>query len=144
MGTRLTRRGFAEFATCALCALTGFMATDASADANPPPAATPGLKRKILSQIDGPAPGYVTINAEVEIDPGLAVARHTHPGIESSYVIEGEISLEVQGQPMRTFKTGDGFQVPPVTPHGGKNGNGKTRLAINYIVEKDKPLASPA
>jgi len=141
----LTRRGFAGFASCALCALTGFVATDASAEGNPPqPAATPGLKRKILSQIDGPTPGYTTINAEVEIDPGMAVARHTHPGIESSYVLEGEISLEVQGQPVRTFKAGDGFQVPPVTPHGGKNGDKKTRLAINYIVEKDKPLASPA
>jgi quercetin dioxygenase-like cupin family protein len=71
----------------------------------------------------------------------MAVARHTHPGIESSYVLEGEISLEVQGHPARTFKVGDGFQV---TPHGGKNGDKKTRLAINYIVEKDKPLASPA
>jgi quercetin dioxygenase-like cupin family protein len=144
MDTKLTRRGFAGFATCALCALTGFIATDASAEGSPPPAATPGLKRRILSQIDGPAPGYVTINAEVEIDPGFAVARHIHPGIESSYVIEGEISLEVQGQPARTFKVGDGFQVPPVTPHGGRNGDKKTRLAINYIVEKDKPLASPA
>lgn len=143
MGVKLSRRGFAGFATCALCALSGFTATDASAE-NPPPAAAPGLKRKILSQIDGPASGYVTINAEVEIDPGFTVARHTHPGIESSYVIEGEINLEVQGQPARTFKTGDGFQVPPVTPHGGKTGSSKTRLAINYIVEKDKPLASPA
>jgi len=139
----LTRRGFAGFASCALCALSGFVATDATAQ-DKPPAATPGLKRKILSQIDGPTPGYVTINAEVEIEPGLAVARHTHPGIESSYVLEGEINLEVQGQPARTFKVGDGFQVPPVTPHGGRNGDKKTRLAINYIVEKDKPLASPA
>lgn len=62
----LTRRGFAGVASCALCALTGFIATDASAQ-DKPPAATSGLKRKILSQIDGPAPGYTTINAEVEI-----------------------------------------------------------------------------
>lgn len=140
----LTRRGFAGIATCALCAITGFIATDASAEENSPPAATPGVKRKILSQIDGPAPGYVTINAEAEIDPGLTVARHTHPGIESTYVLEGEIHLEVEGQPTRTFKTGDGFQVPPVTPHGGKNGAGKTRLATTYIIEKGKPLATPA
>jgi quercetin dioxygenase-like cupin family protein len=139
----LTRRRFAGLASCALCTLSGFVATDVSAQDKPPPAAS-GLKRKILSQIDGPTPGYVTINAEVEIDPGIAVARHTHPGIESSYVLEGEINLEVQGQPARTFKVGDGFQVPPVTPHGGRNGDRKTRLAINYIVEKDKPLASPA
>jgi hypothetical protein len=52
----LTRRGFAS------CAATGFIATDASAAEGAPPAATPGVKRKILSQMDGPMPGYVTIN----------------------------------------------------------------------------------
>jgi len=52
----LTRRGFAGFASCALCALTGFIATDASAE-DAPPAVTPGVTRKILSKMDGPMPG---------------------------------------------------------------------------------------
>ena len=42
------------------------------------------------------------------------------------------------------LKPGDGFQIPPETPHaGGKPGETKSRLLINYIVEKDKPLAKP-
>lgn len=139
----LTRRGFAGFASCALCGLTGFFASDASAQTSPP--APTGLKRKILSQMDGPAPGYVTLNVEVEIEPGFFIARHTHPGIESSYVLEGGLDLIVEGQPTRAVKPGDGFQVPPNTPHaGGKNGDKTTRLAVNYIVEKGKPLSSPA
>jgi len=90
-------------------------------------------------------PGYVTINMEVEIDPGVTVARHTHPGIESSYVLEGGFELPVQGQPTRMLKAGDGFQIPPETPHaGGKPGDKKSRIAITYVVEKGKPLASPA
>jgi quercetin dioxygenase-like cupin family protein len=139
----LTRRGFAGIASCALCALTGFVATDASAQ-NAPPTTTPGVKRKILSQIDGPVPGYVTITIEAEIDPGITVARHTHPGIEAAYVLEGELNLEVEGQPAHTYKAGDAIQVPPVTPHGGKNGDKKTRITSTYIIEKGKPLASPA
>jgi quercetin dioxygenase-like cupin family protein len=141
----LTRRGFAGFASCAICAATGFIATDASAAEGAPPAVTPGVKRKILSQMDGPMPGYVTINMEVEIDPGVTIARHTHPGIESSYVLEGGFELPVQGQPTRMLKAGDGFQIPPETPHaGGKPGDKKSRLAITYVVEKGKPLATPA
>ena len=141
----LTRRGFAGVATCAICSAAGFIATDASAQGAPPGAATPGLKRNFLSQMDGPMPGYVTINAEVEIDPGVMVARHTHPGIESGLLIEGGIDLPVQGQPTRTLKPGDGFTIPPETPHAGaKNGDKTTKLAITYIVEKGKPLASPA
>jgi quercetin dioxygenase-like cupin family protein len=96
-------------------------------------------------QMDGPAPGYVTVNVEAEIEPGVLIARHTHPGIESGYVLEGGLDLPVQGQPTRTLKVGDGFQVPPETPHaGGKNGDKKARIAITYVVEKGKPLASLA
>ncbi|GJD47581.1 hypothetical protein OPKNFCMD_0289 [Methylobacterium crusticola] len=139
----LTRRGFARFATCALCATTGFLATDASAQT--PPAASPGLRRKVLSQVDGPMPGYVTIIAEVEIDAGVLVGRHTHPGIESGYVLEGEIELPIEGQATRVYKAGDGFQVLPNTPHAGARNGGRTvRLTSTYVVEKDKPLASPA
>jgi hypothetical protein len=56
----LTRRGFSGFASCALCALTGFIATDASAGEATPTAVTPGVTRKILSKVDGPMPGYVS------------------------------------------------------------------------------------
>ena len=140
----LTRRGFAGFASCALCGITEFIATEASAQ-GAQPAATGGVTRKILSQTDGPMPGYVTVSAEVEIEPGVFVARHTHPGIESGYLLEGGIDLAIQGQPTRTLKPGDGFQVPAETPHaGGKNGDKKTRLVATYVVEKGKPLASPA
>ena len=141
----LTRRGFAGVATCWLCATpVGFMATDASAQ-GAPPAPTPGLKRKILSQTDGPMAGYVTVIAEVEIDAGVMVGRHTHPGIESGYVVAGEIELPVQGVPTRSLKAGDGFQVPPNTPHAGvKNGPNMTKVVSTYVVEKGKPLASPA
>lgn len=107
----LTRRGFAGFASCAICAVTGFVATDASAQGTPP-AATQGVKRKILSQMDGPAPGYVTIIAEAEIEPGVMVARHTHPGIETGYVLEGGFDLPIEGQPTVTLKPGTSFQVP--------------------------------
>jgi quercetin dioxygenase-like cupin family protein len=141
----LTRRGFAGFASCALCAISaGFVASEASAQ-GAPAAATAGVTRKILSQTDGPMPGYVTIIVEAEIEPGITVARHTHPGIESGYVIEGEIELPIEGKPTRTYKAGEGFQVPPNTAHAGsKNGDKKVRLTSTYVVEKGKPLASPA
>ena len=98
-----------------------------------------------MTRTDGPASGYETIIMDVTLDPGAIVARHTHPGIDSTYVMEGEIELPVQGRPTQTMKAGDAFSDPPETPHaGGKPPSAKTRLMINYIVEKGKPLASPA
>jgi quercetin dioxygenase-like cupin family protein len=140
----LTRRGFAGVASCAICAVTGFMATDASAQ-GAQPAATPGVSRKILSQSDGPAPGYVTLLVAIEIEAGVTIGRHTHPGIESAYFLEGGFDLPIEGQPTRAYKPGDGVVIPAGTPHaGGKNGDVKTKILSTYIVEKGKPLASPA
>jgi quercetin dioxygenase-like cupin family protein len=102
-----------------------------------------GIKPRTLSQIDGPMPGYVTINMEIEIEPGTLIPRHTHPGVESSYILEGGYDLAIQGQPTRKLKAGDGFTVPPETPHAGvKNDDKKTRVAVTFVVEKDKPLVS--
>ena len=140
----LTRRGFAGFATCALCGITEFIATAASAQGTPP-AATGGVTRKILSQTDGPTPGYVTMLVEATIEAGVPVGRHTHPGVESAYVLEGGFELPIQGQATRTLKPGDAFQIAPDTHHaGGAAATAKTRILIPYVVEKGKPLATPA
>ena len=137
----LTRRGFAS---CALCAISGFIATEASAQGTPP-AAAGGVTRKILSKTDGPAPSFETLLVEATIEAGVAVGRHTHPGVESAYVLEGGFELPIQGQETRTLKAGDAFQIPPETPHaGGKPGTAKSRILITYVVQKGKPLASPA
>ena len=129
----LTRR---VFATCALCAAVGFLATGVEAQ-------TPGLKRTLLKQTDGPVDGYTTIEMRVEIDSSATVLRHTHPGIETGYV-EGGTELTIYGQGTFKLGPGDGFQVPTGTPHGGPNGPAKTVVISTYVVEKGKPLASPA
>jgi len=134
----LTRRAFAA---CALCAAGGFLATGVEAQTN---TTTPGVKRTLIKQTEGPMDGYVTVEMRIEIEPGATIARHTHPGIESSYVVEGGVELAVDGEGTRAFSAGEGFQVPTGRPHGGKNGPAKTLLAATYVVEKGKPLASPA
>jgi quercetin dioxygenase-like cupin family protein len=110
--------------------------------------ATRGDRRRHAQDFvaDGrPTPGYTTLLVEATIEPGVSVARHTHPGVESAYVMEGGFELPIQGQATRMIKKGDGFQIPPETPHaGGKPGDAKTVILITYVVEKGKPLASPA
>src|SRR2546422_2160458 len=105
----LTRRAFTGFVSCAICAITSeFLVTEAAAQTTPP-AGTSGVTRKILSQTDGPAPGYVTVLVEATIEPGVAVARHTHPRIESPHVLGSGVELPLQRQQNPTIKKGDGF-----------------------------------
>jgi quercetin dioxygenase-like cupin family protein len=81
---------------------------------------------------------------QVELEPAAIVARHTHPGVESAYIIEGGTELAIDGVGTLTLKPGDGYQVPTGVPHSGKNGTAKTVIAATYVVEKGKPFASPA
>jgi quercetin dioxygenase-like cupin family protein len=130
----MTRRAFAA---CALCAAGGFLATSAEAQ-------TAGFKRTLLKQTDGPTDGYVTVEMKVEIEPGAPIARHTHPGVESGYVIEGGTDLSMDGMGTQTLKPGDAYQVPTGVPHSATNGPARTVIAATFVVEKGKPLASPA
>jgi quercetin dioxygenase-like cupin family protein len=134
----LSRR---NFSACAICAIAGFAATGVITEAQ---AQAAGLKRTVLQKTEVPNTNYVTILAMVEIDAGASVARHTHPGVESTYVVEGGLELSVKGEPVKAVKPGDGFQVPPETPHAARNGDKPTKLIVTFVVDKDKPLASPA
>jgi quercetin dioxygenase-like cupin family protein len=103
-----------------------------------------GIKRTPLQNVDFP-PGFATVSAIAEIAAGNCAGRHTHPGIETSYVMEGEAILKVAGQPDQKLNAGDSFHIPAGTPHDACATPGKsTKILAIYVVEKGKPLATPA
>ena len=77
--------------------------------------------------------------------PGASAGKHTHPGEELGYVLEGTLELQVAGESPRTLKAGEAFFVPAGVVHDGKNvGSGAAKVLATYVVEKGKPVASPA
>jgi quercetin dioxygenase-like cupin family protein len=109
------------------------------------PQTTPTFKRTILQQFDLSAPGREAVQAMVEFPAGSETGRHTHPGEEISYVEAGPFVLEIDGQPARTLKTGDAFMVPAGKVHNGHPAAGGTaRVLVTYVVEKGKPVSTPA
>ena len=108
-------------------------------------AQNPGLTRTIVTKADVSVPGREAVVARVEVAPGGVAGWHTHPGDEISYVTEGEATLMVAGQPPRKVAAGDAFVIPAGVVHNAKNdGATATKLLGVYVVEKGKPLASPA
>jgi quercetin dioxygenase-like cupin family protein len=106
-------------------------------------AQTPGFKRIPVQDQDLSVPGRHAVQAKAEFDPGGAVGRHTHPGEELSIVLQGQLLLEVEGQPPRTIKAGQSFFIPAGVVHAGKNtGKGKAVVLATYVVEKGKPVAT--
>ena len=132
----LQRRGFVS---CAICATAGLAAYSVKAGAQ----AQPAFTRTILQRTEYPGDKYAIVLATVDIEPNGIVGWHTHPGVESSYIASGSSSLLLKGQADRLLKSGDGFQIPPEVPHSVRNGPEKSRVIVNFVVEKDKPLASP-
>ena len=100
-----------------------------------------GTKRIDLQRHDLSAPGREVIQVRVEFDPGYLAPRHTHPGEEIIYVLEGTLEYYIEGKPPVTVKPGEVLFVPAGTIHSAKNiGTTKGAELATYIVEKGKPL----
>lgn len=103
-----------------------------------------GIKRTPLQSIDFPE-GYKTVTGLAEVLPGHASGMHTHPGIETGYVLDGEVLMIVEGQPDRMLKAGDSFVIPPGARHDVKSVGSVPAKAVSvFVVDRTKPLASPA
>jgi quercetin dioxygenase-like cupin family protein len=100
-----------------------------------------GIKRTDLQRHDLSAPGREVVQVRVDIAPGAAFPRHTHPGEEIIYVLEGSLEYEIEGKPSVTLKAGDVLFIPAETVHAAKNA-GRVNAAelATYVVEKGKPL----
>jgi quercetin dioxygenase-like cupin family protein len=103
-----------------------------------------GFKRTVLQQGDLSIAGREAVTAVAEFQAGATVGRHTHPGEEIGYVLEGTIVLEQEGKPAVTLGAGKTFFIPAGTVHNATNrGTTAARVLANYVVEKGKPLATP-
>jgi quercetin dioxygenase-like cupin family protein len=103
-----------------------------------------GVQRTIVHRTDVSVPGREAVIARAEIAPGAHVGLHTHPGEEISYVMEGEAEILIEGRPPLKVSAGDGFVIPNGAKHDARNtGMVPLKLAVVYLVEKGKPIATP-
>jgi quercetin dioxygenase-like cupin family protein len=104
------------------------------------PAQQAGTKRTDLQRHDLSAPGREVVQVRVDFDPGYVSPKHTHPGEEIIYVIEGTLEYDIGGKVSRV-QAGDVLFVPAGTVHWAKNvGTSNGAELATYIVEKGKPL----
>jgi quercetin dioxygenase-like cupin family protein len=102
------------------------------------------IKRTPLQKVEFPD-GYVTITTLIELQPGVSAGRHTHPGLESGYLLEGALDIPMDGQPTLHLKAGDSYSIPAGVVHDPKVvGDQPVKIIGIYVVDKTKPLATPA
>ena len=104
-------------------------------------AQAPGIKRTDLQRHDLSVPGREVVQVRVELAPGVSFPKHTHPGEEIIYVLEGTWEYTVESKPPVTLKAGEVLFIPAGTIHSAKNvGSGNGAELATYVVEKGKPL----
>lgn len=102
----------------------------------------PGITRTDVVRHDLSVPGREVIQVRVDFAPGVAFGKHSHPGEEIAYVLEGTLEYQFEGRPPVTFKAGEAVFIPAGTVHVAKNvGTGNAAELATYVVEKGKPLA---
>jgi quercetin dioxygenase-like cupin family protein len=119
--------------------------TDESHAGQMPVQQAPGLARTDLQRQDLSVPGREVVQSRVDIAPEAPLIKHTHPGEEIIYVLEGSLEYEIEGRPPMTFNAGEALTVPAGAVHAVRNvGSGNASELATYVVEKGKPLLSLA
>src|SRR4029079_7028475 len=96
-----------------------------------------------LKNVNSP-PAYTTATASAKVPAGGAAGRHTHPGAETGYVLEGELELIIDGKPPMKIKAGESYQIPEGAVHDAKAGDKPFKVLGVYVVKAGEPLAKPA
>ncbi|MGO4581733.1 cupin domain-containing protein [Cupriavidus sp. 2TAF22] len=126
------------FASALLIAISGFLLPTAQAQ-------TPGVHRTDLVQRDLSVPDREGVQVRVDFDPGAFAPKHSHPGEELAYVLQGTLEYQLDDKPPVTLKAGDALFIPAGSAHSARNvGSGKASELATYIVKKSAPLVVPA
>ena len=108
-------------------------------------AGQPAAKWTELPRHDIAGTGREGVTMAIDIPPGAPSARHSHPGEDFGYLIEGTIVLQVDGNPPLTVRAGEVFFTERGHLHSARNVGTTTARAVDtYIIDKGKPVVTPA
>ena len=80
-----------------------------------------GARRIDLQRHDLSVPGREVVQVIVELEPGTTAPRHSHPGEEIIYVLEGTWEYTLDGKPPVVLKTGDVLFIPAGVTHSARS-----------------------
>ena len=135
---------FVLVAVIALACVVGYM-TPASgqADKRAGDELAGKLARREVQRSPLSISGREMVQVETLIPAGVESGWHIHPGEEVGYIVEGQVEMRVQGRATVVLRPGQGFLIPPRTPHNARDLGPETgRMLSTYIVESGQPIAT--
>lgn len=108
-------------------------------------AAAQPIQRTPLQEQPFPGPVNRTVMVRTVVAAGAEVTPHTHPGVEMAYIADGWALVRIAGRQDQRVATGGSFSVPDHVVHSVRNaGRGPLTIVSTYVVDRRKPLATPA
>jgi quercetin dioxygenase-like cupin family protein len=105
-------------------------------DIKPTDALAGKLKRTELQRSASSIPGREIVQVLTEIPAGIESGWHIHPGEEVGFIVAGTVEMMIRDQATLTLRPGDGFLIPPRTPHNALDVGPETgQMLSTYIVE---------
>ena len=92
----------------------------------------------VLQRITVPNTPYEVGMGIGEMAPDTMKSRRIQSGPEMVYVLEGELIFRVEGQPAKTIKAGESFQIQAGVPHETKAGSKGAKFLATWVVEPSK------
>jgi len=103
------------------------------------------LRRTDLLKNDIDIPGHEVVQVRVDFAPGALAAKHSHPGEEVAYVLQGRLEYELEGRKAVVLAAGQSLFIPTGVVHSARNvGTGKASEVATYIVRKGQTLVDAA
>jgi quercetin dioxygenase-like cupin family protein len=119
------------------------MSSDTGGKVEPADALAATLKRTEILHRTSSIPGRDIVQVRTEIPAGVSSGWHTHPGDEVGYIVAGTVQMQIRDQPTLTLHAGDGFLIPPGTPHNALDLGPEVGLMLStYIVDTGEPIAT--
>jgi quercetin dioxygenase-like cupin family protein len=119
------------------------MSADTVSDGEPTDALAGTLKRTEIQHSASSIPGREIVQVRTEIPAGVESGWHIHPGEEVGYIVAGTVEMEIRDHATLTLHPGDGFLIPPRTPHNARDlGPDTGQMLSTYIVEVGEPIAT--
>jgi quercetin dioxygenase-like cupin family protein len=81
----------------------------------------------------------------VEYAPGASDQKHYHPGQVFTYIVEGSLILEVEGEAPVTLNAGDAFYDRPKQVHNHRNASATVpaKFVAFFVEDKGQPRSVP-
>lgn len=102
------------------------------------------IRRTSLLKSEISKPGLEIVQVRVDFAPGALASKHSHPGEEIAYVLQGALEYKLEGQKPVVLIAGQSLFIPTGVVHSARNVGGATATELaTYVASKGKALVVP-